>query len=312
MNTIKVTRTVAEEPISKTAANLFAEFFTTQEREIKRYSRTYIEPIFATNESYKVVDYVLPFDPEKVEVEERTYAINGAEVKIRFKKAVYQEIDSQGRVEYVHYLVPIWDPEQAMKSRAEFHRLACDIEPVSFAERIKIKPFQDLDIRDSNGQALVGYALAEELLGIPTGNPNEDARRNEVSSVKRINHATIVLHHERRRELYNALAKLLTNGGKIKQLEEVDSLSKMGVDAFTVSNNDTMGPKDQAIIQGLTGGRSVYNPGQYIRTDLDSTIAGGVASQVSGPSRNFTNPGNQGAVNPGPQGNTGGKLKTKK
>ena len=311
MNTIKVTRPIGEEPISKTAANLFAEFFTTQEREIKRYSRTYVEPIFATNESYKVVDYVLPFDPNKVEVETKSYEINGAKVEIKFKRATYQEIDSQGRVEYVTYLVPLWDPEQAMKSRAEFHRLACDIEPVSFAERIKIKPFQDLDIRDANGQALVGYALAEELLGIPTGNPNEDARRNEVSSVKRINHATIVLHHERRRELYTALSKLLNNDGNIKKLEEVDSLSKMGVDSFTVSNNDTLGPKDQAIIQGITGGRNPYNPGAYIRTDLDSSIAGGAVSGVSAPNRNFTNP--QGAVNPGPQANPGGgKLKTKK
>ena len=238
MNTVKVTRPIAEEPISKTAANLFAEFFTTQEREIKRYSRTYIEPIFATNESYKVIDYVLPFDPEKVDVISKTYEINGNKVTIKFKTATYQEVDSQGRVEYVNYLVPLWDPEQAMKSRAEFHRLACDIEPVSFAERIKIEPFQDLDIRDVNGQALVGYALAEELLGIPTGNPNEDARRNEVSSVKRINHASIVMHHERRRELYSALAKLLTNDGTIKQLEEVDNLSKLGVDSFTVSKED--------------------------------------------------------------------------
>lgn len=306
MNTVKVTRPIAEEPISKTAANLFAEFFTTQEREIKRYSRTYIEPIFATNESYKVIDYVLPFDPEKVDVISKTYEINGNKVTIKFKTATYQEVDSQGRVEYVNYLVPLWDPEQAMKSRAEFHRLACDIEPVSFAERIKIEPFQDLDIRDVNGQALVGYALAEELLGIPTGNPNEDARRNEVSSVKRINHASIVMHHERRRELYSALAKLLTNDGTIKQLEEVDNLSKLGVDSFTVSNNDTVGSKDQAIIQGVTGGRQVYNPGQYIRTDLDSSIAGTAVSGVSGPSKTFTNPSAQ----PGPQ--AGGKLKTKK
>ena len=306
MNTVKVTRPIAEEPISKTAANLFAEFFTTQEREIKRYSRTYIEPIFATNESYKVIDYVLPFDPEKVEVISKTYEINGNKVTIKFKTATYQEVDSQGRVEYVNYLVPLWDPEQAMKSRAEFHRLACDIEPVSFAERIKIEPFQDLDIRDVNGQALVGYALAEELLGIPTGNPNEDARRNEVSSVKRINHASIVMHHERRRELYSALAKLLTNDGTIKQLEEVDNLSKLGVDSFTVSNNDTVGVKDQAIIQGVTGGRQVYNPGQYIRTDLDSSIAGTAVSGVSGPSKTFTNP----QPAPGPQ--AGGKLKTKK
>lgn len=308
MNTVKVTRPIAEEPISKTAANLFAEFFTTQEREIKRYSRTYIEPIFATNESYKVIDYVLPFDPEKVEVINKTYEINGNKVTIKFKTATYQEVDSQGRVEYVNYLVPLWDPEQAMKSRAEFHRLACDIEPVSFAERIKIEPFQDLDIRDVNGQALVGYALAEELLGIPTGNPNEDARRNEVSSVKRINHASIVMHHERRRELYSALAKLLTNDGTIKQLEEVDNLSKLGVDSFTVSNNDTVGAKDQAIIQGVTGGRQVYNPGQYIRTDLDSSIAGTAVSGVSGPSKTFTNPNPQ----PGPGPQTGGKLKTKK
>lgn len=308
MNTVKVTRPIAEEPISKTAANLFAEFFTTQEREIKRYSRTYIEPIFATNESYKVIDYVLPFDPEKVDVISKTYEINGNKVTIKFKTATYQEVDSQGRVEYVNYLVPLWDPEQAMKSRAEFHRLACDIEPVSFAERIKIEPFQDLDIRDVNGQALVGYALAEELLGIPTGNPNEDARRNEVSSVKRINHASIVMHHERRRELYSALAKLLTNEGTIKQLEEVDNLSKLGVDSFTVSNNDTVGSKDQAIIQGVTGGRQPYNPGQYIRTDLDSSIAGTAVSGVSGPSKTFTNPSAQ----PGPGPQTGGKLKTKK
>ena len=308
MNTVKVTRPIAEEPISKTAANLFAEFFTTQEREIKRYSRTYIEPIFATNESYKVIDYVLPFDPEKVEIISKTYEINGNKVTIKFKTATYQEVDSQGRVEYVNYLVPLWDPEQAMKSRAEFHRLACDIEPVSFAERIKIEPFQDLDIRDVNGQALVGYALAEELLGIPTGNPNEDARRNEVSSVKRINHASIVMHHERRRELYSALAKLLTNDGTIKQLEEVDNLSKLGVDSFTVSNNDTVGSKDQAIIQGVTGGRQVYNPGQYIRTDLDSSIAGTAVSGVSGPSKTFTNPNPQ----PGPGPQAGGKLKTKK
>lgn len=308
MNTVKVTRPIAEEPISKTAANLFAEFFTTQEREIKRYSRTYIEPIFATNESYKVIDYVLPFDPEKVDVISKTYEINGNKVTIKFKTATYQEVDSQGRVEYVNYLVPLWDPEQAMKSRAEFHRLACDIEPVSFAERIKIEPFQDLDIRDVNGQALVGYALAEELLGIPTGNPNEDARRNEVSSVKRINHASIVMHHERRRELYSALAKLLTNDGTIKQLEEVDNLSKLGVDSFTVSNNDTVGSKDQAIIQGVTGGRQVYNPGQYIRTDLDSSIAGTAVSGVSGPSKTFTNPNPQ----PGPGPQAGGKLKTKK
>lgn len=308
MNTVKVTRPIAEEPISKTAANLFAEFFTTQEREIKRYSRTYIEPIFATNESYKVIDYVLPFDPEKVDVIAKTYEINGNKVTIKFKTATYQEVDSQGRVEYVNYLVPLWDPEQAMKSRAEFHRLACDIEPVSFAERIKIEPFQDLDIRDVNGQALVGYALAEELLGIPTGNPNEDARRNEVSSVKRINHASIVMHHERRRELYSALAKLLTNDGTIKQLEEVDNLSKLGVDSFTVSNNDTVGAKDQAIIQGVTGGRQVYNPGQYIRTDLDSSIAGTAVSGVSGPSKTFTNPSAQ----PGPGPQAGGKLKTKK
>lgn len=308
MNTVKVTRPIAEEPISKTAANLFAEFFTTQEREIKRYSRTYIEPIFATNESYKVIDYVLPFDPEKVDVISKTYEINGNKVTIKFKTATYQEVDSQGRVEYVNYLVPLWDPEQAMKSRAEFHRLACDIEPVSFAERIKIEPFQDLDIRDVNGQALVGYALAEELLGIPTGNPNEDARRNEVSSVKRINHASIVMHHERRRELYSALAKLLTNDGTIKQLEEVDNLSKLGVDSFTVSNNDTVGVKDQAIIQGVTGGRQVYNPGQYIRTDLDSSIAGTAVSGVSGPSKTFTNPNPQ----PGPGTQAGGKLKTKK
>lgn len=308
MNTVKVTRPIAEEPISKTAANLFAEFFTTQEREIKRYSRTYIEPIFATNESYKVIDYVLPFDPEKVDVISKTYEINGNKVTIKFKTATYQEVDSQGRVEYVNYLVPLWDPEQAMKSRAEFHRLACDIEPVSFAERIKIEPFQDLDIRDVNGQALVGYALAEELLGIPTGNPNEDARRNEVSSVKRINHASIVMHHERRRELYSALAKLLTNDGTIKQLEEVDNLSKLGVDSFTVSNNDTVGVKDQAIIQGVTGGRQVYNPGQYIRTDLDSSIAGTAVSGVSGPSKTFTNPSAQ----PGPGPQAGGKLKTKK
>lgn len=308
MNTVKVTRPIAEEPISKTAANLFAEFFTTQEREIKRYSRTYIEPIFATNESYKVIDYVLPFDPEKVDVIAKTYEINGNKVTIKFKTATYQEVDSQGRVEYVNYLVPLWDPEQAMKSRAEFHRLACDIEPVSFAERIKIEPFQDLDIRDVNGQALVGYALAEELLGIPTGNPNEDARRNEVSSVKRINHASIVMHHERRRELYSALAKLLTNDGTIKQLEEVDNLSKLGVDSFTVSNNDTVGVKDQAIIQGVTGGRQVYNPGQYIRTDLDSSIAGTAVSGVSGPSKTFTNPSAQ----PGPGPQSGGKLKTKK
>lgn len=308
MNTVKVTRPIAEEPISKTAANLFAEFFTTQEREIKRYSRTYIEPIFATNESYKVIDYVLPFDPEKVDVIAKTYEINGNKVTIKFKTATYQEVDSQGRVEYVNYLVPLWDPEQAMKSRAEFHRLACDIEPVSFAERIKIEPFQDLDIRDVNGQALVGYALAEELLGIPTGNPNEDARRNEVSSVKRINHASIVMHHERRRELYSALAKLLTNDGTIKQLEEVDNLSKLGVDSFTVSNNDTVGVKDQAIIQGVTGGRQVYNPGQYIRTDLDSSIAGTAVSGVSGPSKTFTNPNPQ----PGPGPQAGGKLKTKK
>lgn len=308
MNTVKVTRPIAEEPISKTAANLFAEFFTTQEREIKRYSRTYIEPIFATNESYKVIDYVLPFDPEKVDVISKTYEINGNKVTIKFKTATYQEVDSQGRVEYVNYLVPLWDPEQAMKSRAEFHRLACDIEPVSFAERIKIEPFQDLDIRDVNGQALVGYALAEELLGIPTGNPNEDARRNEVSSVKRINHASIVMHHERRRELYSALAKLLTNDGTIKQLEEVDNLSKLGVDSFTVSNNDTVGAKDQAIIQGVTGGRQVYNPGQYIRTDLDSSIAGTAVSGVSGPSKTFTNPNPQ----PGPGPQSGGKLKTKK
>lgn len=308
MNTVKVTRPIAEEPISKTAANLFAEFFTTQEREIKRYSRTYIEPIFATNESYKVIDYVLPFDPEKVDVIAKIYEINGNKVTIKFKTATYQEVDSQGRVEYVNYLVPLWDPEQAMKSRAEFHRLACDIEPVSFAERIKIEPFQDLDIRDVNGQALVGYALAEELLGIPTGNPNEDARRNEVSSVKRINHASIVMHHERRRELYSALAKLLTNDGTIKQLEEVDNLSKLGVDSFTVSNNDTVGAKDQAIIQGVTGGRQVYNPGQYIRTDLDSSIAGTAVSGVSGPSKTFTNPNPQ----PGPGPQAGGKLKTKK
>lgn len=308
MNTVKVTRPIAEEPISKTAANLFAEFFTTQEREIKRYSRTYIEPIFATNESYKVIDYVLPFDPEKVDVISKTYEINGNKVTIKFKTATYQEVDSQGRVEYVNYLVPLWDPEQAMKSRAEFHRLACDIEPVSFAERIKIEPFQDLDIRDVNGQALVGYALAEELLGIPTGNPNEDARRNEVSSVKRINHASIVMHHERRRELYSALAKLLTNDGTIKHLEEVDNLSKLGVDSFTVSNNDTVGAKDQAIIQGVTGGRQVYNPGQYIRTDLDSSIAGTAVSGVSGPSKTFTNPNPQ----PGPGPQAGGKLKTKK
>ena len=308
MNTVKVTRPIAEEPISKTAANLFAEFFTTQEREIKRYSRTYIEPIFATNESYKVIDYVLPFDPEKVDVISKTYEINGNKVTIKFKTATYQEVDSQGRVEYVNYLVPLWDPEQAMKSRAEFHRLACDIEPVSFAERIKIEPFQDLDIRDVNGQALVGYALAEELLGIPTGNPNEDARRNEVSSVKRINHASIVMHHERRRELYSALAKLLTNDGTIKQLEEVDNLSKLGVDSFTVSNNDTVGVKDQAIIQGVTGGRQVYNPGQYIRTDLDSSIAGTAVSGVSGPSKTYTNPNPQ----PGPGTQAGGKLKTKK
>lgn len=308
MNTVKVTRPIAEEPLSKTAANLFAEFFTTQEREIKRYSRTYIEPIFATNESYKVIDYVLPFDPEKVDVISKTYEINGNKVTIKFKTATYQEVDSQGRVEYVNYLVPLWDPEQAMKSRAEFHRLACDIEPVSFAERIKIEPFQDLDIRDVNGQALVGYALAEELLGIPTGNPNEDARRNEVSSVKRINHASIVMHHERRRELYSALAKLLTNDGTIKQLEEVDNLSKLGVDSFTVSNNDTVGSKDQAIIQGVTGGRQVYNPGQYIRTDLDSSIAGTAVSGVSGPSKTFTNPSAQ----PGPGPQAGGKLKTKK
>lgn len=308
MNTVKVTRPIAEEPISKTAANLFAEFFTTQEREIKRYSRTYIEPIFATNESYKAIDYVLPFDPEKVDVISKTYEINGNKVTIKFKTATYQEVDSQGRVEYVNYLVPLWDPEQAMKSRAEFHRLACDIEPVSFAERIKIEPFQDLDIRDVNGQALVGYALAEELLGIPTGNPNEDARRNEVSSVKRINHASIVMHHERRRELYSALAKLLTNDGTIKQLEEVDNLSKLGVDSFTVSNNDTVGAKDQAIIQGVTGGRQVYNPGQYIRTDLDSSIAGTAVSGVSGPSKTFTNPNPQ----PGPGPQAGGKLKTKK
>ena len=308
MNTVKVTRPIAEEPISKTAANLFAEFFTTQEREIKRYSRTYIEPIFATNESYKVIDYVLPFDPEKVDVISKTYEINGNKVTIKFKTATYQEVDSQGRVEYVNYLVPLWDPEQAMKSRAEFHRLACDIEPVSFAERIKIEPFQDLDIRDVNGQALVGYALAEELLGIPTGNPNEDARRNEVSSVKRINHASIVMHHERRRELYSALAKLLTNDGTIKQLEEVDNLSKLGVDSFTVSNNDTVGAKDQAIIQGVTGGRQPYNPGQYIRTDLDSSIAGTAVSGVSGPSKTFTNPSAQ----PGPGPQAGGKLKTKK
>ena len=308
MNTVKVTRPIAEEPISKTAANLFAEFFTTQEREIKRYSRTYIEPIFATNESYKVIDYVLPFDPEKVDVISKTYEINGNKVTIKFKTATYQEVDSQGRVEYVNYLVPLWDPEQAMKSRAEFHRLACDIEPVSFAERIKIEPFQDLDIRDVNGQALVGYALAEELLGIPTGNPNEDARRNEVSSVKRINHASIVMHHERRRELYSALAKLLTNDGTIKQLEEVDNLSKLGVDSFTVSNNDTVGAKDQAIIQGVTGGRQVYNPGQYIKTDLDSSIAGTAVSGVSGPSKTFTNPSAQ----PGPGPQAGGKLKTKK
>lgn len=308
MNTVKVTRPIAEEPISKTAANLFAEFFTTQEREIKRYSRTYIEPIFATNESYKVIDYVLPFDPEKVDVISKTYEINGNKVTIKFKTATYQEVDSQGRVEYVNYLVPLWDPEQAMKSRAEFHRLACDIEPVSFAERIKIEPFQDLDIRDVNGQALVGYALAEELLGIPTGNPNEDARRNEVSSVKRINHASIVMHHERRRELYSALAKLLTNEGTIKQLEEVDNLSKLGVDSFTVSNNDTVGSKDQAIIQGVTGGRQPYNPGQYIRTDLDSSIAGTAVSGVSGPSKTFTNPNPQ----PGPGPQAGGKLKTKK
>lgn len=308
MNTVKVTRPIAEEPMSKTAANLFAEFFTTQEREIKRYSRTYIEPIFATNESYKVIDYVLPFDPEKVDVIAKTYEINGNKVTIKFKTATYQEVDSQGRVEYVNYLVPLWDPEQAMKSRAEFHRLACDIEPVSFAERIKIEPFQDLDIRDVNGQALVGYALAEELLGIPTGNPNEDARRNEVSSVKRINHASIVMHHERRRELYSALAKLLTNDGTIKQLEEVDNLSKLGVDSFTVSNNDTVGVKDQAIIQGVTGGRQVYNPGQYIRTDLDSSIAGTAVSGVSGPSKTFTNPNPQ----PGPGPQAGGKLKTKK
>lgn len=306
MNTVKVTRPIAEEPISKTAANLFAEFFTTQEREIKRYSRTYIEPIFATNESYKVIGYVLPFDPEKVEVISKTYEINGNKVTIKFKTATYQEVDSQGRVEYVNYLVPLWDPEQAMKSRAEFHRLACDIEPVSFAERIKIEPFQDLDIRDVNGQALVGYALAEELLGIPTGNPNEDARRNEVSSVKRINHASIVMHHERRRELYSALAKLLTNGGAIKQIEEVDNLSKLGVDSFTVSNNDTVGAKDQVIVQGVTGGRQVYNPGQYIRTDLDSSIAGTAVSGVSGPSKTFTNP------QPGPGPQAGGKLKTKK
>lgn len=310
MNTVKVTRPIAEEPISKTAANLFAEFFTTQEREIKRYSRTYIEPIFATNESYKVIDYVLPFDPEKVDVISKTYEINGNKVTIKFKTATYQEVDSQGRVEYVNYLVPLWDPEQAMKSRAEFHRLACDIEPVSFAERIKIEPFQDLDIRDVNGQALVGYALAEELLGIPTGNPNEDARRNEVSSVKRINHASIVMHHERRRELYSALAKLLTNDGTIKQLEEVDNLSKLGVDSFTVSNNDTVGAKDQAIIQGVTGGRQVYNPGQYIRTDLDSSIAGTAVSGVSGPSKTFTNPNP--SVQPGPGPQAGGKLKTKK
>ena len=308
MNTVKVTRPIAEEPLSKTAAKLFAEFFTTQEREIKRYSRTYIEPIFATNESYKVIDYVLPFDPEKVDVISKTYEINGNKVTIKFKTATYQEVDSQGRVEYVNYLVPLWDPEQAMKSRAEFHRLACDIEPVSFAERIKIEPFQDLDIRDVNGQALVGYALAEELLGIPTGNPNEDARRNEVSSVKRINHASIVMHHERRRELYSALAKLLTNDGTIKQLEEVDNLSKLGVDSFTVSNNDTVGVKDQAIIQGVTGGRQVYNPGQYIRTDLDSSIAGTAVSGVSGPSKTFTNPSAQ----PGPGPQAGGKLKTKK
>ena len=308
MNTVKVTRPIAEEPLSKTAANLFAEFFTTQEREIKRYSRTYIEPIFATNESYKVIDYVLPFDPEKVDVISKTYEINGNKVTIKFKTATYQEVDSQGRVEYVNYLVPLWDPEQAMKSRAEFHRLACDIEPVSFAERIKIEPFQDLDIRDVNGQALVGYALAEELLGIPTGNPNEDARRNEVSSVKRINHASIVMHHERRRELYSALAKLLTNDGTIKQLEEVDNLSKLGVDSFTVSNNDTVGSKDQAIIQGVTGGRQPYNPGQYIRTDLDSSIAGTAVSGVSGPSKTFTNPNPQ----PGPGPQAGGKLKTKK
>ena len=308
MNTVKVTRPIAEEPISKTAANLFAEFFTTQEREIKRYSRTYIEPIFATNESYKVIDYVLPFYPEKVDVISKTYENNVNKVTIKFKTATYQEVDSQGRVEYVNYLVPLWDPEQAMKSRAEFHRLACDIEPVSFAERIKIEPFQDLDIRDVNGQALVGYALAEELLGIPTGNPNEDARRNEVSSVKRINHASIVMHHERRRELYSALAKLLTNDGTIKQLEEVDNLSKLGVDSFTVSNNDTVGSKDQAIIQGVTGGRQVYNPGQYIRTDLDSSIAGTAVSGVSGPSKTFTNPNPQ----PGPGPQAGGKLKTKK
>ena len=310
MNTIKSTKNIMEEPISKTASQLFSEFFKMQEKEIKKYSRSFLEPVFATNEPLKVVDYVLPFDADKTQIIEKEYElVEGVTLKLKFKKAVYKEVDSQGRAEYVTYLVPILKTDQLMKLRWQLNELNADLEPIAIAERVKSKEFQHLDIKDGNGLSLTGYALADEYLGIPTGNSVVDATKNEISSVKRINHATNVMSFERKKHLYKALYDLVTSPDKIKRTEGIESLNKLGVDILQVSNEDTVNKNSQPIIQGLTGGYQRYNPGVRIQPGMDSSI---VQNITKGMGNIYGNQGPQpGGVNTGTVPPKPGNLKNR-
>lgn len=278
MNTIKITRNAQEMALSKTAATLFSDYFTMNEREIKKYSRAFLQPVFATNEPLKVVNYVLPFDPSTVEVITKTYDLGeNNKVTIQYKKASYKEVDQQGRTETVTYLVPLLKTDQLMKLRWQLNELNADLEPISIAERAKSAEFQDLDIRDENGMALTGYGLADEYLGVPTGNAVVDAKKNEISSVKRINHATNVMNFERKKNLYKALYDLVSSPDKIKRTEGIESLSKLGVDMLQVNNQDTVASGSQPVIQGLTGGYTRYNPAVNIQPTIDSSVVGTVA-----------------------------------
>lgn len=301
MSTIKFTRPAADRNISRAAAELFSEFFSSQERELKQYGRAFIEPIFSNNDPYKVVKWVLPHDKDSVEKVEKIFKIFGQDIKVPFLKSYYIEIDHQGRQNKVCYEIPDVSTDLAMESLWQFHELGKLLEPVSIAIRATSHEFKKADIRDSNGQALVGYALAEEFAGIQTGNQVEDAKRNEISSVKRINHATNVLYHVRRAELYRALFNIVSSPDKFERAKELDVLSKLGTDSFIVQDKESNNT-NATIVQGFSTVDNIVMPTTEIKVDIDSAIISGATTSSA--------PINSGVVKPAGTP-AGGKLNLK-
>lgn len=321
MNTIKITRSARETKISQSAPSLFSDFFSAHSADLKKYGRVYIEPVYASNTDYSVTEYVLPFDPSKEKRITKEYTINGQTLKVDFKVAVYREIDQNGNEETIEYLVPVWKEDEAMRSRWMFNELGADIEPTAIAERVKFKSFQNaVGLIDQAGRPMVGNAYAELVLGIPTGNAQIDMKRNELSSISKLNHGVSVMNFVTKRDLYKALYNFVTSDEKKDLAGGLVSLDKLGVDSFTVSNRDTMDVSNQQIIQSFTPGRESYNPGQYIRPDLDTAIAVQYRKQVGMKNETFSpvvepvvSPTVATDMNPQPTVNVPkGGLKTKK